>query len=120
MLGQSGFPSPPATPLQASEKHGGGSSRTTKRRGTSARPTGEDSGSKQIDDAKHWLEVYTELLSFKRDLLRNTYEHMAGMQVDAARTEVRQTDELVLEAEAQRFERRRKFWEQRLQELSED
>jgi hypothetical protein len=64
--------------------------------------------------------VYTELLSFKRDLLRNTYEHMAGMQVDAARTEVRQTDELVLEAEAQRFERRRKFWEQRLQELSED
>ena len=81
---------------------------------------GEDSSTKQLDDAQHWLQVYTELLSFKRDLLRSTYEHMAEMALDDARTELRQTDELVLEAEARRFERRQKFWEQRAEELSSE
>ena len=79
---------------------------------------GEDTATKQLDDARHWLEVYTELLSFKSDLLSSTYEHLSDMEMRDARTEVRQTDELVLEAEAERFKRRRKFWEDRFEELS--
>jgi hypothetical protein len=42
------------------------------------------------------------------------------MKNDDARSEVRRTDELVLEAEAKRFERRLKFWEDRRRELSQD
>lgn len=79
---------------------------------------GEDTASRQLDDARHWLEVYTELLSFKSDLLRSTYEHLSDMDMKDARTEIRRTDEIVLEAEAERFERRRKFWEDRFEELS--
>jgi hypothetical protein len=80
---------------------------------------GEDAGTSQLDDAQHWLQVYTELLSFKGDLLRSTHEHLADMDLeDDSREEVRQTDEPVLEAEAERFERRRRFWEQRAEELS--
>jgi hypothetical protein len=80
---------------------------------------GEDSSSKQLDDAQHWVKVYTELLIFKRDLLSSTDEHLDDMSLEDARTEVRATDRLVLEAEAERFERRRRFWEERNRELSQ-
>ncbi len=80
---------------------------------------GEDAGSNQLDDAQHWLQVYTELLAFKGDLLRSTHEHIADIDLeDDSRAEVRQTDEPLLEAEAERFERRRKFWAARREELS--
>jgi hypothetical protein len=81
---------------------------------------GEDSRSKNLDDVRHWVQVYTELVSFKHDLLRSTYEHLAEMQKQDARGEVRGTDELVLEAEAKRFERRLEFWEGRSREVSEE
>jgi hypothetical protein len=79
---------------------------------------GEDPKTKQLDDAEHWRRVYQELLDFKRDLLKSTYHGMAEMDLDDARTEVRRTDQLVLEAESKRFERRLSFWEKRRQELN--
>jgi hypothetical protein len=81
---------------------------------------GEDPKTKQLDDAVHWRRVYQELLDFKRELLKSTYQGMAGMDLDDARSEVRRTDQLVLEAESQRFERRLSFWKKRCQELRPD
>jgi hypothetical protein len=43
---------------------------------------------------------------------------MADMALDDARSEVRHTDQLVLEAESRRFERRLTFWKKRCEELS--
>jgi hypothetical protein len=79
---------------------------------------GEDPKTKQLDDAQHWRRVYQELLDFKLDLLKSTYQRLADMALDDARTEVRHTDQLVLEAESKRFERRLSFWKKRCQDLS--
>jgi hypothetical protein len=79
---------------------------------------GEDPKSKQLDDAEHWRRVYQELLDFKLDLLKSTYHGLAEMDLDDARTEVRRTDQLVLEAESKRFERRLSFWKKRCRDLS--
>jgi len=79
---------------------------------------GEDPKTKQLDDAEHWRRVYQELLDFKRELLKATYQRMSDMALDDARSEVRHTDQLVLEAESQRFERRLSFWTKRCKELS--
>ena len=79
---------------------------------------GEDPKSKQLDDAEHWRRVYQELLDFKRELLKSTYQRMAEMGLDDARAEVRTTDQLVLEAESERFARRLSYWEKRCQEIS--
>ena len=79
---------------------------------------GEDPKSEQRDDAEHWRQVYQELLEFKRELLKSTYERLAEMNLDDARAEVRNTDQLVLEAENERFDRRLAFWEKRCEEIS--
>jgi hypothetical protein len=45
---------------------------------------------------------------------------MGEMGLDDARAEVRNTDQLVLEAENQRFDGRLAFWERRCEEISRD
>ena len=81
---------------------------------------GEDPRTEQLDDAVHWRQVYQELLDFKRDLLKSTYQRLADLDMNDARAEVRHTDQLVLEAESERFERRLSFWTGRCEELSAD
>lgn len=79
---------------------------------------GEDPRTEQLEDAEHWRRVYQELLDFKRDLLRSTYQRLEEMDLDDARTELRNTDQLVLEAESERFQRRLLFWKKRCEEIS--
>jgi hypothetical protein len=70
---------------------------------------GEDERTPHMDDALHWMKVYSELLDFKRRLLVVTDERLVSMG-DAARAEVEETDLKVLRAEADRLERRFDFW----------
>jgi hypothetical protein len=78
---------------------------------------GEDPTSPYPDDADKWIEVYQELLVFKRRLLGVAEEALEGLEDKPARREVIDTDRIVLEAEVKRFERRLEFWEKRRQEL---
>jgi hypothetical protein len=68
-----------------------------------------------LEDAEHWLQVYRELLAFKRTLLRTAEIHKDGAP-DAVVAEV-SGDQTLLRAELDRLERRHSFWERRAQEL---
>jgi hypothetical protein len=73
---------------------------------------GEEADSVHFDDAVHWTNVYSELLDFKRSLLRVAEDRITSMD-GAARTEIEETDLKILLAEAQRLERRQEFWRAR-------
>jgi hypothetical protein len=77
---------------------------------------GEDPKTPYLDDATHWVTVYTELLGVKRELVGVTEAQLPEMLVEARR-EVASTDLVVLEAEMKRFSRRLEFWRQRCLEL---
>lgn len=77
---------------------------------------GEEEDTRHLDDAIHWIKVYTELLEFKRSVLATTEESVETMDPDASR-EVTETDLKALLAEALRFERRLTFWRARAVEL---
>ncbi len=68
-----------------------------------------------LEDAQHWLQVYRELVTFKRTLLRTAEVHKEGAP-DPVVGEV-SDDQAVLRAELDRLEQRHRFWEQRAQDL---
>jgi hypothetical protein len=79
-------------------------------------PGEEDSESSPLlEDAEHWLQVYRELLTFKRTLLRTAEIHREGAP-EAVATEVG-GDQTLLRAELDRLEQRHDFWERRAREL---
>jgi len=81
-------------------------------------PGEEDSeGSPLLEDAQHWLQVYAELLAFKRTLLRTAAVHKEGAPEPVVQ-EV-SGDEALLRAELERLERRHRFWQDRALELQE-
>lgn len=77
---------------------------------------GEDPATTYLDDATHWVTVYSELLGVKRDLLGMTEESLEGLQPEARR-EIASTDLVVLDTEMKRFARRLEYWRQRCVEL---
>jgi hypothetical protein len=77
---------------------------------------GEDEHTVHVDDAVHWTKVYAELLDFKRSLMAVS-EHRVESMGDDAESEVKETDLKVLKAEADRFERRLAFWQERAVQL---
>jgi hypothetical protein len=77
---------------------------------------GEDPKTPYLDDATHWVTVYTELLGVKRELVGVSEAHLSDMQ-EEARREVASTDLVVLDAEMKRFSRRLEFWRQRCLQL---
>jgi hypothetical protein len=77
---------------------------------------GEDEATRHVDDAIHWVKVYSELLEFKRSVLATTQRHVVTMDSDAS-AEVQQTDLKALHAEALRFERRLVYWRSRIATL---
>ncbi len=68
-----------------------------------------------LEDAQHWMQVYQELLAFKRTLLSTAEIHKEG--APPAVVEEVGGDQAVLRLELGRLERRHLFWEQRVQEL---
>ena len=79
---------------------------------------GEDPQTSAADDAAHWHAVYTELVSFKDEILQATIRRASSM-VGSAREEVERTDLPLLQAEAERLRRRLDFWRGRLTEIGE-
>jgi hypothetical protein len=77
---------------------------------------GEDPARADAEDAASWVDVYSELLAFKQDLLKLTHARMAEMHQDPARQEVARTDAIVLHAEAERLAGRLGYWRRRLDE----
>jgi hypothetical protein len=76
----------------------------------------EDPDARHIDDAQHWVAVYTELLATKARILDTTLEQMEAAKHPAVAYEL-QTDQTVLLAEIERFQRRLRFWHDREVEL---
>jgi hypothetical protein len=80
---------------------------------------GEAADTPFLDDARHWIKVYSELLTFKLDILSITQERIDDMDPDSS-AEVAATDFKLLRAEEQRFERRLAFWRTRVAELEQE
>jgi hypothetical protein len=68
-----------------------------------------------LADAEHWHQVYAELLTFKRTLLRTAELHKDG--APAAVADEVSGDEVLLRAELERLERRHRLWQARMEEL---
>jgi hypothetical protein len=79
---------------------------------------GENPETSYPEDARRWIEVYTELVTFKARALATAHESLANMPQADARQEALRTDFSVLEAEAERLRRRLEFWKQRHVDLS--
>jgi hypothetical protein len=77
---------------------------------------GEDPDTTYLDDALHWVTVYSELLAVKRELVATSEDRLGSMQAESRR-EVASTDLVVLDTEMKRFSRRLEFWRQRCTEL---
>lgn len=78
---------------------------------------GEDPTSDLVEDAEHWVEVYGELIGYKRTLLGTSAEEIADFEHHESRGEVREVDVVILRTELDRFRRRLAFWLDRLEEL---
>jgi DNA-binding winged helix-turn-helix (wHTH) protein len=74
----------------------------------SGRLVGEESHHASGQDAAHWIAVYTELLSFKAELLEITARRRVSMSEDA-RGEA-EADEVVITAQADKYTRRLRKW----------
>ncbi|MBO0686152.1 MAG: hypothetical protein J2P45_23635 [Candidatus Dormibacteraeota bacterium] len=79
---------------------------------------GEDPERADAHDAGLWVDVYSELLLFKQEMLQMVSARVADMKFDPARQEVEETDAVVLRAEAERLAGRLGYWRRRLDELS--
>ena len=80
---------------------------------------GENPKTSFVDDAVHWINVYSELLEYKGDILERTLAEQSTADPAAGR-ELAKTDQAFIEEEAARFQRRLEFWRQRYKELAGD
>ena len=78
---------------------------------------GEDPGTSYVEDAAHWITVYSELVLFKERLVDTASEALRNMTEAHARDEVSKTDLMVLTAERDRLKRRLDYWKERQREL---
>jgi hypothetical protein len=79
---------------------------------------GEDPGTPYLEDASHWVTVYSELLAVKRELVGVSEDRLSDISTEARR-ELATTDLVVLDAEMKRFSRRLAYWRERCVELGE-
>jgi len=77
---------------------------------------GEDPDTTYLEDATHWVTVYSELLAVKRDLVGVSEGRIPDLPKEA-RHEVATTDLVFLDAEMKRFSERLSFWRERCVEL---
>jgi hypothetical protein len=77
---------------------------------------GEDPQSSYLEDAAHWVTVYSELLAVKRHLVSVSEDRLPELAKEARR-ELATTDLVVLDAEMKRFSHRLAFWRERCVEL---
>lgn len=78
---------------------------------------GEDPESTYLDDARHWIEVYRELLAYKERLLAVADEMLDRPPEEPAGQEIAETDLVLMTAERARFADRLDYWSRRSDEL---
>jgi DNA-binding winged helix-turn-helix (wHTH) protein len=78
----------------------------------SGRLDGEHADGATAEDAAHWIAVYSELLSFKAELLEITARRRGSMSKDA-RGEA-EADDVVIGAQADKYTRRLREWRARV------
>lgn len=74
---------------------------------------GEKPDEARSGDADHWIQVYGELRTTKLHLLNELRIRVAGLGPSAAK-ELEGVDEVILQLQVDRFERRLTFWNDRL------
>lgn len=79
---------------------------------------GEDPTTPHADEARHWLEVYDQLLTFKERTISSTQRNLAQVPAPEAREDVEETDLIVLKTERDRLQQRLDFWKRRHRELT--
>lgn len=77
---------------------------------------GEDPASIYKQDARHWIAVYRQMISFKDELLRRM-RAQADTLPPAGRRDVMENDVSVIEIQLTRYQRRIEFWFNRQWEL---
>src|SRR6202035_869946 len=77
---------------------------------------GEEPDTPYLEDATHWVTVYSELLAVKRELVSVSEDRLPDVSTEARR-ELATTDLVVLDAEMKRFSRRLAYWRERCVEL---
>lgn len=78
---------------------------------------GEDPSTHHLEDATHWVTVYSELLTFKERLVDTAQDGLTRMTEFGARKEAANQDLVILTAERERLVRRLSYWKARQQEL---
>lgn len=78
---------------------------------------GENPETDHVEDARHWVSIYTQMLEFKERLLDRAVDD-ARMLPLPARQKVEEEDITALESERARVERRLQFWRQRHWDLA--
>jgi hypothetical protein len=73
---------------------------------------GEPSGSGSVEQMRHWIDVYRELLSAKRTLMEEIIEQRRQVE-PPAKVEL-DNDRKLIQREADRLARRLQYWEQEL------
>ncbi|HYS02155.1 MAG TPA: hypothetical protein VET82_07380 [Candidatus Eisenbacteria bacterium] len=70
-------------------------------------------------EARRWVRIYRELLSFKQRVLQAAHAKLPEVTEEAARREAVDTDLVLLEAQQSRLRRRLEFWKRRSDKLSQ-
>lgn len=78
---------------------------------------GEDPDTRYIEDAAHWITVYSEILLFKERLVDAAQGGMLQMTDPIARKEATEVDLPVLLSERERLRRRLDFWKEKQRDL---
>jgi len=77
---------------------------------------GEDPQTQHAEDARHWLNIYAELVAFHEELLQRLRTEAAHMQ--SLRHRLQDSDLASLHREIERLRGRLHFWQQRCLELA--
>ncbi len=78
---------------------------------------GEDPRTTHVEDARHWVSIYTQMLEFKERMLSRIKEEAVDLP-QPAENAVRRDDLPMLQAERDRVERKLDFWRRRHWELA--
>jgi DNA-binding response OmpR family regulator len=77
---------------------------------------GEDPRSMIPKDARHWIAVYREMITFKDDLLARIRSQISSLP-ESARQDVLDNDVAMIEEQLRRYQRRLEYWFARQWEL---
>jgi len=76
---------------------------------------GEDPQTIRPQDAQHWIDVYAEMIAFKRHMLDQVIAALEGVSAEA-QMDLKE-DVALLEAQLARYERRSEFWSRQIERL---